>query len=77
MAISYAGTIRNKSGKAIDAEFAETRESAARALFARHPKAQTVSTSRAGIDYRGALVDTACDIQWINRRDLDKAEARQ
>jgi hypothetical protein len=73
MALAYEATFRDKRGAVRDRQCAETREEAARQIFARNSTAITVQTCEAYFDQlAGRLLGNGMDIRWLSRHELEE-----
>lgn len=67
-------TYRDKLGRVLDREFAETREEAARILFERNAHAKSVQCCNAYFDeFEQRLRGNGMSITWIDRKPVELA----
>ncbi len=66
----YFARTSDKRGRVRQHNWAETREDAAKLVFAADPKAKTCSTALAHRQPDGRMFDTGSGMQWHNRADI-------
>ena len=67
----YFARTSDKRGRKRQHTMAETRETAAKLVFAADPKAKTCSTSRAHRQSDGRMFDTGSGMQWHRRDEMN------